>query len=111
MPPGQDELGIGLFDGLKEAAFEDLAALFDACFEVLGEMSVLLGQRKFQADLSLKDETAIWIDDVLGRDRGLNILRDTHGMSSGDKGSCPACLFTSPYSNPPGPRTDWRPVG
>jgi hypothetical protein len=43
-PSGQDELGVGLFDGeLEEAAFEHLATAFDARFEALGKISVLRG--------------------------------------------------------------------
>ena len=54
---GQDELGVGLFDGvLEEAAFEHLAAAFDARFEAFGEVGILLGHGQFQAELGLKDQ-------------------------------------------------------
>ena len=57
VPLGQDEFGVGLFDGLlEEAAFEHLAAAFDARFEAPGEVGILLGHGQFQADLGLKDQ-------------------------------------------------------
>jgi len=43
VPLGQDELGVGLFDSvLEQAAFEYLAAAFDARFEPSGEVGILL---------------------------------------------------------------------
>ncbi|MBV8606308.1 MAG: hypothetical protein JO034_02455 [Singulisphaera sp.] len=80
VPSGDDELGVGLFDGLlEEAAFEDLAAAFDARFEALGKVGILGGHGQFQAELSLKDETVVLDLDCLFGDRSLKILRGTHG--------------------------------
>jgi len=71
---GQDELGVGAFDGLLEqAAFEHLAAAFDARFEASGEIGVLLGQGQFEADLGLKDQSPVLDLDCLGGDRSLKL--------------------------------------
>jgi hypothetical protein len=80
VPLGQDELGVGPFDGvLEQAALEDLAAPFDARLEVPGEVGILLGHGQFQADLGLKDQAPVLDLDLLGGDRSLKLLRDTHG--------------------------------
>ncbi|HMB08941.1 MAG TPA: hypothetical protein VKP69_35085 [Isosphaeraceae bacterium] len=80
MPSGQDELGVGLFDGvLEEAAFEHLSAPFDACFEALGKVGILNGHGQFQAELSLKDQAIVLDLDSLCSDRSLKLLRSTHG--------------------------------
>ena len=80
VPLGQDEFGVGLFDGvLEEAAFEHLAAAFDARFEASGEVGILLGHGQFQAELGLKDQALVLDLDWLGGDRSLKLLRGTHG--------------------------------
>jgi hypothetical protein len=77
---GQDQLGVGAFDGLLEqTAFEHLAAAFDARFEAPGEIGVLLGQGQFEADLGLKDQAPVLDLDGLGGDRSLELQRGTHG--------------------------------
>jgi hypothetical protein len=40
---------------LEQAAFEHLAAAFDARFEAPGEVGIVLGPGQFQAELGLKD--------------------------------------------------------
>jgi hypothetical protein len=80
VPSGQDEFGVGLFDGvLEQAAFEHLAAAFDARFEVSGEVGIVLGHGQFQTDLGLKDQATPLDLDLLGSDRSLKLLRGTHG--------------------------------
>lgn len=72
-PSGQDEFGVGL------AAFEHLAAAFDARFEASGEVGIVLGHGQFQTDLGLKDQATPLDLDLLGSDRSLKLLRGTHG--------------------------------
>jgi hypothetical protein len=80
VPTGQDQFGIGLFDGLlEEAAFEHLAAPFDGGFDVLGEIGIVRGHGQFQAELGLKHQALILDLDCLGGDRSLKLLRGTHG--------------------------------
>jgi hypothetical protein len=80
VPSGQDQFGVGLFDGLLEqAAFEQLAAPLDARFKAFGEIGVVRGQGQFQADLSLKDEALVLALDLGVGDRSLKLLRGTHG--------------------------------
>jgi hypothetical protein len=49
---GQDQFGVGLFDGLlEETAFEHVAGSVDAGFETAGKIRVLIRQGQLQADL------------------------------------------------------------
>jgi hypothetical protein len=77
---GQDPFGVGAFEGLREeAAFEELAAAFDAGLQELGEISIRLGHGQLQSEQGLKVQALRWDRDWLGEDRSWKLLRGPHG--------------------------------
>jgi hypothetical protein len=80
LTPGQDELAIGLLDGLLEqAALEVLPTGLEGGLQVLGQVGVWVGQGQFEGHLSPESQVAGLDLDWFEGDRSLMSLRSTHG--------------------------------